>query len=77
MSKLLEELESDFSNSRPELLFAGPYIGGDNFDVSGDGQRFLMLEPVADSRRAGEAKDVSLVLIDNWFEELNTSVGND
>ena len=64
------ELEGDFSYDRPELLFTGTYIGGDSYDVSSDGQRFLMLKPVTDGRRDGEAIDVSLVLVDNWFDEL-------
>ena len=52
------------------FLFTGTYIGGDNYDVSSNGQKFLMLEPVADGRRDGEAINISLVLIDNWLEEL-------
>jgi hypothetical protein len=37
------------------------------YDLSPDGQRFLMLKPVP---AAGAAAQPSLVVVLNWFEEL-------
>ena len=63
----------------PEILFEGSLVleasvsGTTNYDVTADGQRFLMLEPSfggtdsdADTRR------INIVL--NWFEELKERV---
>ena len=46
---------ASFSSSRPAVLFEGGYlasggVGIVNYDVSSDGQRFLMLRPVEDRR---------------------------
>ena len=38
------------------------------FDVSADGQRFLMLKDVIDA--SGTAKQPTAVLVQNWFEEF-------
>lgn len=64
------DTSEDFSASRPELLFSGDFASIGNrpsYDVTADGQRFLMLKPPPDMRRS---VDVSIVLVDNWFEEL-------
>ena len=61
--------EAGFNIGRDELLFAGEYAPG--WDVSPDGQSFLMLKPVAGPGTTAGAESISLVLIDNWFEELN------
>jgi eukaryotic-like serine/threonine-protein kinase len=60
--------EPKLSVGRPRLLFRGPFasIQGKNYDVTPDGQRFLMvqtIDPVA-------PKDVTVVL--NWMENLNS-----
>jgi serine/threonine-protein kinase len=56
-----------FSLGQTQRLFAGPYagVGRDNaFDVSADGQRFLMI-------KADPASTLqSLTLVQNWQEEL-------
>ena len=62
------ETDTGFSVGRDEVLFAGEY--GANWDVSPDGQTFLMLKHATTGNRPG-AGTTSLVLIDNWFEELN------
>ena len=59
---------------RPRMLFEGAYVPGvttfPNYDVSSDGQRFLMLKP---SEAAGAAPtQINVVL--NWFEELKQKV---
>jgi hypothetical protein len=55
------------------VLFAGPYIPpSPNFsyyDVSADGQRFLMLKPTEQAQAATQ-----IVVVQNWFEELKQKV---
>jgi hypothetical protein len=67
---------STFAAGTPAKLFDAPYFfgfgPGRNYDVSSDGQRFLMLKPSdADGEPASAAR---LVLIQNWFEELKRRV---
>ena len=56
-------------------LFAGDYVirGGGHigryYDVSADGQRFLMIKPGADSHALAQ-----IVVVQNWSEELNRLV---
>ena len=65
-----------FSPGRPRVLFDDPYSpdpgGGNrpNYDVSRDGQRFLMLKPVPQQTTA--LTQINVVL--NWFEELKRRV---
>ena len=58
----------------PELLFEGNYrvgnLGGVNYDVSSDGERFLMVRSTSESDP--EAGRIHLVV--NWFDELNRLV---
>ena len=60
-----------FSAGRPEVLFNGPYLlsgEGRNYDISPDGQHFLMIKMegvAADPEAAAE-----IVVVQNWFEEL-------
>jgi hypothetical protein len=60
--------EPSFSAGTPELVFDG-LDGADclgrNFDISVDGQRFLVVKP-ADSTESS----IELVVVLNWFEEL-------
>jgi serine/threonine protein kinase/Tol biopolymer transport system component len=64
-----------FSAGRPKMVFEGPYApdpsgGRPNYDVSRDGQRFLMMKSL-------ELQGVSLTQINvvlNWFEELKAKV---
>jgi serine/threonine-protein kinase len=61
-----------FSVGTPRLLFEGEYVylpWGANYDVSADGQRFLMLKP---SEEQQPATQINVVL--NWFEELKKRV---
>jgi len=68
--------EGGFAAGKPRALFEGPYLqafGGyvrPNYDVSRDGQRFLMLEPV--ERPAPPPAEIDVVL--NWSEELKRGV---
>ena len=50
-------------------MFEGGYVleqGGPNYDVSPDGERFLMIKDV-ENRSAS----TQIVIVENWFEELN------
>ena len=70
------ETEPTFSAGRPSVLFEGSYVVSTitrayrYYDVSPDGQRFLML------KEAGtEEAQINVVL--NWFEELKERVPTD
>jgi len=57
-------------------LFQGPYFAGApdltarTYDVTPDGKRFLMIRSTA----AGEQAPESLVVVQNWSEELKRRV---
>ena len=63
-----------FSAGKPRMLFDGPYLPTTAslpfYDVSPDGQRFLMLKPV--ESQASAPTQINVVL--NWFEELKRRV---
>ena len=68
--------DGDLTVGTPERLFdAAAYVGfeigapGAWYDVTADGQRFLMLRPVDDT-----ASPQQLVFVQNWFEELKRMV---
>jgi eukaryotic-like serine/threonine-protein kinase len=61
----------------PSKLFDGPYFRGTTgitatrtYDVSPDGKRFLMIKPSA----AGQDSTPTIVVVQNWFEELKRLV---
>ena len=73
------EAGESFRAGPPQLLFTGnfereiPSEGAANYDVSGDGQRFLMLAETVDE----DAIDVlppQINVVLNWFEELKRLV---
>ncbi len=72
------DTEPTFRAGNPERLFEGLYVlaGGRpsrRFDIAPDGQRFLMVKPPgAATDDATAAPD--LVLVQNWFEELQRLV---
>ena len=63
-----------FAAGTPRKLFEGPYLPSPltnpNYDVSPDGERFLMLKPADSSGMA--PTQINIVL--NWFEELKQKV---
>jgi hypothetical protein len=65
--------QSGFAAGKPRMLFEGPYelppVPIANYDVSPDGQSFLMLKP---SEQADAPTQINVVL--NWFEELKRRV---
>jgi Tol biopolymer transport system component len=62
-----------FTAGKAHMLFEGPYLSSmalPNYDVSRDGQRFLMLKPTEQAQAA--PTQINVVL--NWFEELKQKV---
>jgi Tol biopolymer transport system component len=63
-----------FAAGKPRMLFEGQYrptpLTNPNYDVSPDGQRFLMVKPGEQEQEA--PTQINVVL--NWFEELNQKV---
>ena len=62
-----------FSAGKPRMLFQGNYLPTPdtfpNYDVSPDGQRFLMIKHEEQSNSLNQ-----IVLVQNWFEELKQKV---
>ena len=65
--------EGTFSAGKPKMLFEGSYVrtprSFPDYDVSPDGQRFLMLKANEQSQAPAQ---INVVL--NWFEELKQKV---
>jgi hypothetical protein len=63
-----------FAAGKPRMLFEGRYepapFPAANYDVSSDGQRFLMLKPT----EPAEAAPTQINVVLNWFEELKQKV---
>ena len=72
------QTEPSFTPGTPEVLFEGDYLTavGRNYDVAydvaQDGQRFLMIKEGGNSDKT--AAPASLILVQNWFEELRRLV---
>jgi serine/threonine-protein kinase len=67
------ETSPAFRAGNPQQLLPGPYfsnLGNRTYDVSADGQRFLMV------KRAGQtaATPDRIIVVDNWFEEFKRRV---
>ena len=67
--------QASFAAGKPRQLFEGHYLSAGgyaraNYDVSPDGQRFLMLRPVEGEQAA--PTQINVVL--NWTEELKRLV---
>ena len=66
---------AEFRNEPPQPLFSvRPYLSSQFhpfYDVTPDGQ-FLMVRS-----ENGDPQDGDLILVENWFEELKTKVGNE
>jgi len=66
------QTQPTFKAERPRILFEGLYDNGvltANYDVTPDGQRFVMIKESAEQQ---EAAQINVVL--NWFEELKRLV---
>ena len=70
------ETEPSFTPGKPRLLFNGQFqfepsdFASPNYDVSPDGQRFLMI-------KAAEEGANQINVVQNWFEELKRLVPTD
>jgi serine/threonine-protein kinase len=66
--------QPSFTAGKPRVLFQGHYVPPPgttpNYDVSPDGQRFLMIKP----SDAGDAAPAQINVVLNWFEELRRRV---
>jgi Tol biopolymer transport system component len=66
--------QPSFAAGKPRMLFEGPYepsaVTFPNYDVSPDGQRFLMVK----ANEAREAASTQINVVLNWFEELKQKV---
>lgn len=71
------ELGDTFRYGTAVELFSGPYIAANvlrTYDVSRDGQRFLMIKSAAG---ADEAPEAQIVIVQNWLEELKRLVATE
>jgi serine/threonine-protein kinase len=63
-----------FTWGNPQVIVEGrfvtffPGVNGRMYDVSGDGQRFLMMKAVEDTEQA--APPPQIIVVQDWFEEL-------
>jgi Tol biopolymer transport system component len=66
------ETASGFSAGVPKALFstAGYPIIDLKYSVSPDGQRFLMFKPASGTASDDAADEMSVVVVENWFQEL-------
>jgi Tol biopolymer transport system component len=66
-------MQSSFSAGKPRMLFDRPYLSLSttlpSYDVSPDGQRFLMLKPSEQTQTTTQIN-----VVQNWFEELKQKV---
>jgi len=65
-----------FQAQTPRLLFEGSYRDSpfslvSNYDISPDGQRFVMVKEASDE---GERSATQINVVLNWFEELKRLV---
>ncbi len=66
--------EQGFTLGQPQMLFASPnlargVIGGHSYDVSADGQRFVMTAAAQEGDDA-KAAPPSIRIVENWYEEF-------
>ena len=68
------ETEPALSVGQPRVLFEAPYdispigVANPNYDVSPDGQQFLMIQTT------GTGQTAAMTFVLNWFEELKERV---
>jgi hypothetical protein len=54
----------------PRGYFRGNFAAASTYDISPDGKRFLMIKRI----ETAESNPVTLVVVQNWFEELKRAV---
>ncbi|MDA2928037.1 hypothetical protein MYX78_12555, partial [Acidobacteria bacterium AH-259-G07] len=69
--------EPTFTRGNPEVLFTGSYFSGfgRDYDISPDGQRFLMMK--AGEQTEESSAPTQLIVVLNWFDELKRLVPTD
>ena len=70
------QTEPRFATGKPEVIFEPRYYAsasGRTYDVSPDGERFLMIKQGG----SDETSTTELILVLNWFEELKQRVPTD
>ena len=70
------QADATFTPGIPQVLFEGNYyfeILPRNHDIAPDGQRFLMIKEV-ESESDQETSQASVIVVQNWFEELRRLV---
>jgi serine/threonine-protein kinase len=75
MSVPIQRGES-FAAGNPQVVFEGPYLApnsGRTYDVSPDGERFLMLKEAASAAKTSGAPP-SMIVVQGWFEEVKRRV---
>ena len=73
----VETTGDEFRAGRAKMLFERRFLQGSlhrQYDVSPDGERFLMIEDV---EPGGSGPRLDVILVDNWFEELKRLVPTD
>ncbi len=79
ISAPVQTMGGTFVAGNPTKLLEGRYFVGapqvQPYDVSPDGQRFLMIKESAASEQTPNAAPASLVVVLNWVEELRQRVG--
>ena len=55
----------------PESIYAGGAFGENAFDVTSDGQKFLMLQTTKDESSPQPLPKPSALVVENWFEEFH------
>jgi serine/threonine-protein kinase len=67
---------SSFNAGNPTKLFEGPYFAGQparTYDVSADGQRFLMIK-TSTATLGEQGPPPSMVVVEHWLEEVKSRV---
>jgi len=77
MMSVVVEGGSTFRAGNPTRLFEGPYTlgtapSGRTYDVSPDGERFLMIKATGASDKT--SAPTNLIVVEHWFEELKRLV---
>ena len=71
------DTEPTLTAGNPEVVFEGDYYdgwGGRRYDLSPDGQRFLMIKADATTDDSSVSAVHEIILVQNWFAELRRLV---
>ena len=77
MMRVPVETDPTFTAGNPEVLFKTQYYFARStrtYDIAPDGQRFLMVNEGALTDEANTSAQPQIILIENWFEELQRLV---